>query len=195
MPLRFAADPANGTSLVQTGLRRLGARPNYLSRTVSDFSSLQLADRHPVYDLRAEAVAGGGGLETATLSGVRYLVQDGSSPVAAAEVSLDGAGSATVLANLSYGPYVEATALALAEIATLDAVAAGSYEVRLLRFAAIYLMALWLRPDSGGADIIDPLAPAPPGLNAGQVYSPADLLQIIRPLAQERVTTGRIGIP
>lgn len=195
MPLRFAPEPVNGTRLVQTGLRRLAARPSYLSPIVSDFSSLQVSQPHLVYDLRAEAIAGGGGLETATLSGLRYLVEDGSTPVAAAEVSMDGTGSATALANLNYGPYVQATAEALTEVATLTAVAAGLYEVRLLRFAAIYLMALWLRSDSGGADIIYPLAPAPTGLNAGQAYSPEDLVQIVRPLAQERVETGRIGIP
>lgn len=195
MPLRFVAGPANGIPLVQTGLRRLAARPSYLSSIVSDFSSLQVSHPHPVYDLRADAIASGGGLETASLSGLRYLVEDGSATVAAAEVSMDGTGSATVLANLNYGPFVQATARALTEVATLTAVAAGSYEVRLLRFAAIYLMALWLKSDSGGADIIDPLAPAPPGLNAGQAYSPEDLVQIVRPLAQERVETGRIGIP
>jgi hypothetical protein len=195
MPLRFAAGPANGIPLVQTGLRRLAARPSYLSSIVSDFSSLQVSHPHPVYDLRADAIARGGGLETASLSGLRYLVEDGSATVAAAEVSMDGTGSATVLANLNYGPYVQATAQAVTEVATLTAVAAGSYEVRLLRFAAIYLMALWLKSDSGGADIIYPLAPAPPGLNAGQAYSPQDLVQIVRPLAQERVETGRIGIP
>jgi len=195
MPLRFAPEPVNGTRLVQAGLRRLAARPSYLSSIVSDFSSLQVSHPHLVYDLRAEAIARGGGLETATLSGLRYLVEDGNRTVAAAEVSLDGAGSATVLANLNYGPYVQATAQALTEVATLTAVAAGSYEVRLLRFAAIYLMALWLRSDSGGADIIYPLAPAPTGLNAGRAYSPEDLVQIVRPLAQERVAPGRIGIP
>ncbi len=65
------------------------------------------------------------------------------------------------MANINYGPFVEATARALSQVATLSAVGAGSYEVRLLRFSAIALMALWLKPDSGGADIIYPLAPAP----------------------------------
>jgi hypothetical protein len=91
------------------------------------------------------------------------------------------------LANVNHGPYVEATARALAQVATLSAVGAGSYEVRLLRFSAIGLMALWLKPDAGGADIIYPLAPAPDGLQAERAYSVDEFLQVIVPLAQKRV--------
>jgi hypothetical protein len=195
MPLRFVAGPENGTQLVQAGLNRLAARRSNLSSVVRDFSSLEVSRPHAVYDLRADAIASGGGLETAILSGVRYLVDDGNTTVAAAEVSLDDNGLATVLANINSGPYVEATARTLTRVAGQNAVASEPYEVRLLRFAAIYLMALWLKSDSGDADIIYPLSPAPPGLSPADAYSPQSLIEIIRPLAEERMATGRTGIP
>ena len=47
-------------------------------------------------------------------------------------------------------------------------------------------MALWLKPDSGGDDIIYPLPPAPAGLQANQPYNGDDFIQSIRPLAQKR---------
>jgi hypothetical protein len=195
MPLRFVAGPRNGTQLVRTGLDNLSARESKLSSSVHDFRSLEISRPHPVYDLRADAIARGGGLETAGLSGVRYLVGDGNRTVAAAEVSVDDSGSATVLANVNYGPYVEATVQGLTEVARQNTVASEAYEVRLLRFSALYLMALWLKADSGGADIIYPLSPAPTGLNAGEAYSPEALMEIIRPLAAERIRPDRIGIP
>jgi len=150
MPLHFATEPKNGTALVQKALSKLATRSSPLSARAIDFNALQVQQPHAVYDLRADAIAHGDGLASAKASGFRYLVATGGTTVAAAEVLADANGNATVLANVNYGPYVEATARALAQVATLSAVGAGSYEVRLLRFSAIALMALWLKPDSGG---------------------------------------------
>src|SRR5580704_9771769 len=154
MPLHFATEPKNGTALVQKALSKLATRPSPLSERAVDFNALQVQQPHAVYDLRADAIAHGEGLASAKASGFRYLIGTGGTTVAAAEVLADANGNATVLANVNHGPYVEATARALAQVATLSAVGAGSYEVRLLRFSAIGLMALWLKPDAGGADII-----------------------------------------
>jgi hypothetical protein len=195
MSLRFVREPESGTRLVRSGLNRLSSRRNQLSSVVEDFSSLEVTRPHRVYDLRADAIARGEGLETASLSGGRYLVDDGNRTVAAAEVSINEDGSATTLANLNYGPYVQSTVQTLTEVAENKVVASGSFEVRLLRFAAIYLVALWLKSDSGDADMIYPLSPAPPGIDTAQAYTPEGFVEIVRPLAQERVETGRVGIP
>jgi hypothetical protein len=187
MPLHFATEPKNGTALVQKALSKLATRPSPLSARAVDFNALQVQQPHAVYDLRADAIAHGDGLASAKASGFRYLIGTGGANVAAAEVLADASGNATVLANINYGPYVEATTRSLAQVATLSAVGAGSYEVRLLRFSAIALMALWLKPDAAGADIIYPLAPAPDGLQAERAYSVDEFLQAIVPLAQKRV--------
>jgi hypothetical protein len=188
MTLHFATGPRNGNALVQQGMNKLSKRHNPLSALALDFSTLKVQQPHAVYDLRADLVADGGGLESAAASGFRYLVEGNGTSVAAAEVLADAAGTATLLANINFGQFVGATAQALAQVATLPDVRANSYEVRLLRFSAIALMALWLKPDSGGADIIFPLAPAPDGLHAGQSYSEADFIKAIRPLAQKRAS-------
>ena len=194
MTLHFATEPTNGSALVQQGMHKLSKRPNPLSGRAVDFSALAVQPPHAVYDLRADAVAGG--LESATASGFRYLVEGNGTNIAAAEVHAEATGTATLLANINFGPFVDATAKALAQVATLPSVQAGSYEVRLLRFSAIALMALWLKPDAGGADIIFPLAPAPDGLHAGQSYSEADFLKAILPLAQKRASKkGQATVP
>ncbi len=187
MTLHFATGPENGIALVQQGLSKLHLRADFLTTRVIDFRTLQVSQPHAVYDLRADAIAGGGGLTSASLTGFRYLVQGGGANIAAAEVLANATGTAPILANINYGPYVEATAQALVQIQKLAAVNAGSYEVRLLRFSAIALMALWLKPDTGGADMIDPLAPAPAGLRAGQMYSAEDFMKAILPLVQKRI--------
>jgi hypothetical protein len=187
MTLHFATEPPkNGAVLVQQGLDRLAVRKSPLSGRGLDFSKLQVQQPHAVYDLRADAIANNGGLASATASGFRYLVDAGGTHVAAAEVVPNAAGTATLLANLNYGRFVEATARAMTQVAKLAPVSAGSYEVRLLRCSAIALMALWLKSDSGGDDIIYPLAPAPGGLRAENPYSADDFLKAIVPLAQGR---------
>jgi hypothetical protein len=82
---------------------------------------------------------------------------------------------------------------ALATAARLAPVAQNSYEARLLRFSAIDLMAVWLKPDSGGSDIIYPLAPAPSGLQAEQPYSEEAFFKIVRALAENRAAKKEPG--
>jgi len=78
------------------------------------------------------------------------------------------------------------TARALDQLAKLNQVRAGSYEVRLLRFSAILLMAIWLKSDTGDPDIIYPLAPAPDVLQADKPCSADDFLKAIMPVAKAR---------
>lgn len=195
MPLHFAAEPINGSALVHKGLGKVSTRTSPLSARGVDFTTLQLSPPHAVYDMRADVVASGGGLESATATGFRYLVHADSVHVAAGEVHTDASGAATLLANLNYGPFVEATAQALTQVAGLGAVRAGSFEVRLLRFSAIALVALWLKADSGGGDIVYPLAPAPPPLQAESPYTAGDFIAAIRPLAQARAERHGPSVP
>lgn len=196
MTLHFATGPKNGDALVQQGMNKLSKRQSPLSGRAVDFSALAVQQPHAVYDLRADTVAAGGGLESASASGFRYLVEGNGTNIAAAEVLADATGTATLLANINFGPFVDATSQALKEVASLPSVGTNAYEVRVLRFSAIGLMALWLKPDSAGADIVFPLAPAPVGLHAGQSYSEADFIKAVLPLAQKRASKkGQATVP
>ena len=196
MALHFAVGPKAGESLVQQGIGRLASRKNPIAGMAVDFTTARLQPPHAVYDLRADAVANGGELAAASATGFRYLIEADGNNVGAAEVLVDQAGAATVLANINFGPYVDSTARTLAALANTPAISAGSYEARVLRFSAISLMALWLKPDTGNADIVVPLDPAPPGLQAGQQYSAADFLKAIQPLAQKRAANkGPATVP
>jgi hypothetical protein len=66
--------------------------------------------------------------------------------------------------------------------------------VRLLRCAAIYVIALWLKADAE-PDIVFPLAPAPPPLEAERPYSADEFLAAIAPLARARVGSAQGRVP
>jgi hypothetical protein len=187
MSLNFDLGPRDATAMVRTGLQRLAARKNPLNLRSDSVAALGVGSQHAVYDLHADEIAGGGGLETAHATGFRQLVTNATTAIAAAEVQADPSGGAALLANLNYGPYVAASAKAFADLANLDAVRNGDYEVRLLRFSAIYVVAIWLKGSGGSADIIYPLPPAPSPLTAETALTPAEFLSAIRPLAQRRV--------
>ncbi len=195
MPIHFSPEPANGTVLVSAGLTKLANHRNPLSDQGINLSTLQAVQPHAVYDLHAADLAAGGDLSTATRTAVRYLIQSNGSSVAAAELQLNALGGATLLTNFNYGPFVSETANAVTRLSSLANVSAGSYEVRLLRFSAIAFMAVWLKSDSNAADIIYPLAPAPPPLQAAQPYSAGDLITAIRPLAAKRAASQAPAAP
>ena len=197
MPIRDATAPPNGSETVRAGLERMAARENKPAALRGiNFNALTLTPPHAIYDLRADEIAKGGGLETAHESGFRYHVAADGGSVAAAEVHTDTSGRASLLANLNYGPFVESTAQGFSKVAALDAVSKGSYEARVLRFSAIGLMAIWLKSDPGGADIIYPLAPAPSMLKADQPYTVDAFLSAIRSMAEKRAaTTASAAVP
>jgi hypothetical protein len=100
MQLRFAAEPANGTTLVRSNLPHLAPMATGLK---IDVATTPIQAPHAVYDLRANDVAAGKGLAAATLTSYRYLVGPSAAPVAAAEVLADAKGAAATVTGLNYG--------------------------------------------------------------------------------------------
>jgi hypothetical protein len=191
MPIGFATAPKNGDTLVRDGLSSVAARDQSLATGLANVPALNVTPPHAVYDLRADSLAQGEGLAAARQTSFRYLVAPaGGASIAAAEVQSGPGNVASLLANLNYGPYVQATTHALEQIQTLPEVQKGNYEARLLRCSAIYLVALWLKAEPGGADIIYPLSPAPAGLQAEQPYTVDAFLAIAVPLAKQHTATG-----
>lgn len=194
MPLYFAAGPDNGVDLVRAGLARLAARGNEAPPQVRNIDprSLQIRPPHAVFDLYADEIVQRGGLETAHGGATRYLVDAPSGVLAAAEVHLDAQGAGR-LTNINIGPFVAASARGLERLALLDSVQTASFEARLLRCAALYVVAIWLKPDSGEIDIIYPLAPAPHFLRAETIYTAREFMALIRPAAQVCIAHAGLG--
>ncbi|WP_225802392.1 hypothetical protein [Streptomyces sp. NK15101] len=128
-------------------------------------------------------VAGAPGLAPRTrLVGWRFLIRSGDRAIAAADTMLTPDGWA--FSHFFEGPYVSATEQALLQAEALPV----TYQPRLLSVPELYMLTLWLHsgPETDGtagtpaaADLMVPLAPAPPGIAAHRPYQVADLLPVL----------------
>ncbi|EST19779.1 hypothetical protein [Streptomyces niveus] len=116
------------------------------------------------------------------LAGWRFLIHSGERAVAAADTMLTPDGWA--FSHFFEGPYIAATQTALRQAETLK----SPYQPRLLSVPGLYMLTLWLHQDidadaSAGApapaDLLVPLAPAPPGIVAHRPHRVADLLPMM----------------
>ncbi|MFJ1747061.1 hypothetical protein ACIOJD_12575 [Streptomyces sp. NPDC088116] len=116
------------------------------------------------------------------LTGWRFVIRSGDRAVAAADTMLTADGWA--FSRFFEGPYITATERALRQAESLGT----AYQPRLLSVPELYMLTLWLHGDteadaSSGApapaDILVPLAPAPPGIAAHRPHRVAELLPMI----------------
>ncbi|MFE7567153.1 hypothetical protein ACFU76_09330 [Streptomyces sp. NPDC057539] len=116
------------------------------------------------------------------LAGWRFLIRSGDRAVAAADTMLTADGWA--FSRFFEGPYVTATERAVRQAESLGT----AYQPRLLSVPELYMLTLWLHGDTEAdastgspapADILVPLAPAPPGIAAHRPHRVAELLPMI----------------
>ncbi|MER8047446.1 hypothetical protein [Streptomyces sp. NPDC094032] len=143
----------------------------------------------PVHVLGVRGVAGSAAGGTGAtvrphtrLAGWRFLIRNGDRAIAAADTRLTPDGWS--FSHFFEGPYVAATERALIQAEAL----CTPYQPRLLSVPELYMLTLWLHadPDADGhtaapgpADLLVPLAPAPPGIAANRPYRVADLLPVL----------------
>ncbi|MGX2998436.1 hypothetical protein JNUCC64_29945 [Streptomyces sp. JNUCC 64] len=114
-----------------------------------------------------------------SLSGWRYVIRSGDQSVAAADTVLTPDGWA--FSHFFEGPYIASTERAVRQAESLPT----PYQARLLSVPGLYMLTLWLHGDTtadpaGGtlapADLLVPLAPAPPGVAAHHALRADQLL-------------------
>lgn len=146
-------------------------------------------DALPVHVLNG--VGAGDGPPHAALSGWRFHLAAEGRVVVAAEARITPDGWA--FSHFSEGPYVASTQRALRQAESLSA----RLQPRLLSVPELYMVTLWLRtdadaaPESGEvdpADLLVPLAPAPPGIRAHRAHRAGDLLPALR----DRLAAARL---
>jgi hypothetical protein len=127
-----------------------------------------------------------GRLADAPMTAWRYLVEEAGAPVASAEVGVDEKGAVRGLDHVNEGPFVKATAAAQKAAAKLPQVRDGNVEARVIRIPALYVMALWLKDLDGDDDVVIPMAPAPPFLEANRPYTEREFLKALAGPAKAR---------
>lgn len=122
---------------------------------------------HPVYVLLLPDILAGLGLSAARLVAWRYLLRRGEGAVASAEVNTDEAETRHSFASMNEGKANQATLEAIVALENSPAIAAGNFELRLLRIPSLSTVAVWLHCVPGteasvpiGADVLIPIPPA-----------------------------------
>jgi hypothetical protein len=196
MPLHLSPEPEGASELVWRHLAavRAGHGGGPVALRDADPAELGLLAPHRVYDPALDALASGAALSRLEPGSWRCLIADRGGALAAAEVDLDGAGRVEGVVHLNHGPFVAGTAEAVRAAEADPRVAAHGFELRLLRVAAIHLVALWLRAETApGDDLLVPVAPAPRWLTAGRVDAAAGFLALVA--ERSRLNLARPPLP
>ncbi|MFF5337078.1 hypothetical protein [Streptomyces sp. NPDC013181] len=140
-----------------------------------------LSPEHPlpvhVLDLAPDAAA-----PATRLAAWRFQIRGTERAVAAADAVLTADG--WTFSHFFEGPYIPSTELALRQAEAMG----GHYQPRLLSIPHLYMLALWLHGDPEAdascgapapADLLVPLAPAPPGFAAHRPRPAAELMPVI----------------
>jgi len=188
MPLQFVKEYPNGPALVRDRIQKLPFISKHPKVLATSFDIERLGKPHAVYDLRPEDLASGKLLaDSVHPRGQRYLVHSEGEPAASAEV-IWIRGKTAQYVHINIGRFVGATGHALRYLEAHEQVKFGSFEARLLRCRPLYLMAIWLKSDTGEQnDLIYPLnggAPAP--FLPEQLYPVADFQGNIQIIVQTR---------
>jgi hypothetical protein len=192
MTLRVPQPTEESVETVRSHLSALASRAAFSERALSraNPAAVALAAPHDVYFLGLGDVAEGKSLDAAKLVGRRFLVMEGDTPIASAELAEHDEG---VAFQANEGPYVESTAAAIAQAEQDPDLAAGEYELRVLRIPALYLVAVWLKNEQGGSDVVIPLEPAPAPLEPWRKLTPAEFLSMLVEPARRRLQFDDVG--
>jgi len=163
MPINPVSPPADIVDLAVRHVQTLALAPGPHLLSDAPHEELELAAPHRVYVLPFDAVRDKQ-LSRAVFAGWRFLIVAGDNVIASAEVLDDAEHSVVVNA----GPFAAATAAAIGRLENLPEVQAGDVELRILKINALYLVAVWL---VGDEQMIIPLEPAPPFVQAGRAYN------------------------
>ncbi|MDF9811580.1 hypothetical protein [Streptomyces sp. SPB162] len=141
-----------------------------------------LIPEHPLPVHVFEPAAPGRGLPQARLTGWRFHIRAGDRVAAAGETVRTPDGWA--FSHFSEGPYLASTERALRQAEALST----AYQPHLLSVPGLYMLALWLHSDisaeagsaqPAAADLLVPLAPAPPGIAAHRLHRLTDLVPVL----------------
>ncbi|WOS41153.1 hypothetical protein [Xanthomonas rydalmerensis] len=127
---------------------------------------------HAILELALQDLADGRGLDSATRTGLRYLLRNPKAADAIAAVADVGIGRSNPAAlwvkSLSHGAWSSRLASALARMAAYPAPeTAGSVELALLRCRGVNVEALVALPTAGGHAMVFPFISAVPAVQGG----------------------------
>lgn len=147
---------------------------------------------HPVYVLGLDDLAGGADLSAAKEVGWRFL-SSAQGQDFGFEFKSKGGGDEHEFASITEGGFVSGTRHLLKELGLKKEVKQRDYTFAMLTIPALYVGALWLRPEGDGDEMIIPIEPSPPYLDDARLYSPADFLALVQAEAKTTKASWKTG--
>ena len=141
---------------------------------------------HKVYDLTLEHITQGNGLDNLKLAGWRFLLEDEDGHYHATEFGVTADGRYT-FKRVETGDTVEAFATFYNDIHVHELVQQYHYEIVCLRVPSCDVVAIWLHGDEHHHEMMIPLAPVAPHLEAGVFYPAREFMHVIEHIARERI--------
>jgi hypothetical protein len=141
----------------------------------------------PVYVSQLHDVTASNLLVHARLISWLFFLRHADEPIVSAEIKADDA-QANPLIGLRRGPYEANLASALTVAQNDRRLSAIPSEVRLLRIPALSVFAVWLNTENFREDLLVPISPCIPQLQANHVYSASDLAVTLAPMATQKLS-------
>ncbi|WP_411082458.1 hypothetical protein [Streptomyces sp. cmx-18-6] len=184
MPLHVPPAPAPALRSV---LAALGSPTAVREAHTSALRSVQgpLSPELPLPVHVLDRIAPTGTAPRTRLAAWRFLIRSEGRAVAAADTMLTPDGWS--FSHFFEGPYLASTELAVRQAEASPT----AYQARLLSIPELYMLTLWLHDSTeddssdasvgvlAPADVLVPLAPAPPGIAAHRPHRVADLLPVM----------------
>ena len=191
MPIEYPKPPAEADKVATAGVldvHRAATPGRKAARSLREIGEggRRLTAPHAVHNVRLSDLEKPSRLADAPMTAWRYLIEEAGATVASAEVAVDGKGAVGEFDHVNEGPFVKATADAQRAAAKLPQVRDGNVEARVVRIPALYVMALWLKDLDGDDDVVIPMAPAPPFLEANRPYTEREFLKALAGPAKAR---------
>ena len=163
-----------------------------LSRSISRYlggyqiEDLTIANPFRDYSVGLTNLASGQLLAAARAGTWRYLLMHGTNAVGAAELMANPTNStALIFAGLDTTDLSRETMEALRQAESLPQIQKQDYELRRLDCPSILFVAVWLHGKSD--DILIPLPPTWNRWNAYQPYSESQMIELLKPQAEQRL--------
>jgi hypothetical protein len=189
MPFLLSRPPDEVQAEVETGLHRLTMERGFSSPLLQqpEQARLQVAAPHETYTIQLSELRQGAGLDRAQPVGWRYLLLREGEVAGTVDVVRDERG-AYHFAQVSTGPFVNATDEALRELRSNPYLRERQWRLRLLNVPALYAMHLWLGAET--EDLLVPLLEFD-GLRRSIPYPSAEVLQSMARRAREVPTSDQ----
>lgn len=185
MPLHTIDPPIAAYEAVRSTMADLAAQNGFGTPALrlADPAALAVSTPHRSAVLGLDRIEGARDLRSAAqFTGWRFLVHNATRVVAAID-AIETTKNQYSVGHVNEGPFVAGTEVAIRRAEELDQIKGGRFAPVFLIVPAVYVAALWLEDQAGGADLVMVMPPNPKELSPDSPMPVRQFLDSLKPLA------------